>query len=151
LEDIMSDGGGRFWETTPLQVMDGEQWESLCDRCGKCCLEKFEDEDTGRIVYSNVACRLLDVETCRCGDYLHRRSRVADCISLAPAVLEDPRWLPETCAYRLVAEGKPLHHWHPLISGDPQSVHVAGQSIYGRAIAEDEADDPLMHLIDWVR
>jgi uncharacterized protein len=140
-----------FWETTPLEAMDRDQWEALCDGCGKCCLEKFEDEDTGAIIYSNVACRLLDLETCRCGDYRDRALQVPDCVALVPAVLEDPRWLPETCAYRLLAEGKPLPAWHPLVSGDPDSVLNAGQSVYGRVIAADEADDPIMHLIDWIR
>ena len=147
----MSDGGDRFWETTPLRALDSGQWESLCDGCGKCCLEKFEDEDTGDMVYSNVACRLLDLETCRCADYMDRRRQVPECIPLTTAVLEDPRWLPQTCAYRLVAEGKPLADWHPLVSGDPGSVRAAGQSVYGRVIPESEADDPLMHLIDWIR
>jgi uncharacterized cysteine cluster protein YcgN (CxxCxxCC family) len=141
----------QFWETTPLAAMDEAQWESLCDGCAKCCLEKFEDEDTGRIVYSNVACALLDTATCRCGDYRDRARQVPDCIALVPAVLEDPRWLPETCAYRLVAEGKPLLDWHPLLSGDPASVRAAGQSVYGRVVPADEADDPILHLIDWIR
>jgi uncharacterized cysteine cluster protein YcgN (CxxCxxCC family) len=147
----MSHSPDRFWESTPLHAMDQDQWESLCDGCAKCCLEKFEDEDTGRIVYSNVACRLLNLDTCRCSDYGNRARHVPDCISLAPAVLEDARWLPETCAYRLVAEGKPLPDWHPLVSGDPGSVLDAGQSVYGRVIPEAEADDPILHLIDWIR
>jgi uncharacterized protein len=147
----MSHSPDRFWESTPLHAMDTDQWESLCDGCAKCCLEKFEDEDTGRIVYSNVACRLLNLDTCRCSDYRNRARHVPDCISLAPAVLEDPRWLPETCAYRLVAEGKPLPAWHPLVSGDRGSVLDAGQSVYGRVIPEADADDPILHLIDWIR
>jgi uncharacterized protein len=146
----MSGGQSGFWVATPLHAMDPEQWESLCDGCAKCCLEKFEDEDTGRIVYSNVACRLLDLQSCRCSDYRARARQVPDCIALEPAVLEDPRWLPETCAYRLVAEGKPLPDWHPLVSGDPGSVRAAGQSVYGRVVPEAEADDPLLHLIDWI-
>jgi uncharacterized cysteine cluster protein YcgN (CxxCxxCC family) len=141
----------RFWESTPLSAMDPDRWESLCDGCAKCCLEKFEDENTGHIVYSNVACRLLDLETCRCSDYRDRARHVPDCIALAPAVLEDPRWLPETCAYRLVAEGKALPDWHPLVSGDPDSARAAGQSVYGRVVPEAEADDPILHLIDWIR
>jgi len=147
----MSIGQGPFWLTTPLRAMDPEQWEALCDGCGKCCLEKFEDEDTGQIIYSNVACRLLDLESCRCSDYRDRARQVPDCIALVPAVLEDPRWLPETCAYRLIAEGKPLPDWHPLVSRDPGSVYAAGQSVYGRVVPEAEADDPILHLIDWIR
>lgn len=147
----MSNQHDCFWVTVPLSAMDSDQWESLCDRCAKCCLEKFEDEDTGQIVYSNVACRLLDLESCRCSDYRDRARQVPDCIAIVPAVLEDPRWLPETCAYRLVAEGKPLPDWHPLVSGDPDSVRGAGQSVYGRVIPEAEADDPILHLIDWIR
>ena len=144
-------GPRRFWETTLLGALNPDQWESLCDGCGKCCLEKFEDEETGDIVYSNVACVLLDTVTCRCGDYQNRANQVPDCIALVPAVLEDPRWLPETCAYRLVAEGKPLPDWHPLESGDPGSVHSAGQSVAGRVIPAAQADDPILHLIDWIR
>ncbi|HSQ06937.1 MAG TPA: YcgN family cysteine cluster protein, partial [Chromatiaceae bacterium] len=116
----MSDKGDRFWESTPLPDLDPQQWESLCDGCGKCCLEKFEDEDTGEMVYTNIACRLLDLETCRCSDYARRQQQVRECIALTPASLEDPRWLPQTCAYRLVAKGQALAAWHPLISGDPE-------------------------------
>jgi len=144
-------GQDGFWMGTPLQAMNSDQWEALCDGCGKCCLEKYEDEDSGRMVYTNVACHLLDLESCRCSDYRHRGERVPDCIALVPAVLDDPRWLPETCAYRLVAEGKPLPSWHPLVSGDPGSVRAAGQSVYGRVVSERDADDPMMHLIDWIR
>lgn len=141
----------RFWETTPLDAMSDAQWESLCDGCGRCCLEKFEDEDDGDIIYSRVACALLDLDTCRCSDYAHRRERMPDCVALAPAVLEHPKWLPATCAYRLLAEGKPLPSWHPLISGDASSVERAGLSLRGRAIHPGPLVDPLMHLIDWVR
>jgi uncharacterized protein len=97
-----------FWKTTPLTAMTTTQWESLCDGCGKCCLEKFEEEVTGAIIYSRVACTLLDTTTCRCKDYEHRANQVADCVSLVPAVLQVPTWLPETCAYRRLSEGKQL-------------------------------------------
>ena len=110
----MSKERDRFWLTTPLRAMDPDQWESLCDGCAKCCLEKFEDEDTGQIIYTNVACRLLDLESCRCGDYRDRARQVPDCIALVPAVLEDPRWLPETCGYRRIAEGKALAGLAPV-------------------------------------
>jgi uncharacterized cysteine cluster protein YcgN (CxxCxxCC family) len=141
----------RFWENTPLEVMTADQWESLCDGCAKCCLEKFEDEDTGRTVYSRVACELLDLATCRCTDYPNRARRVPDCVTLVPAVLRPATWLPETCAYRLLAEGKPLPDWHPLITGDPESVVEAGQGARGRVLGPKEAGDPLMHLVDWFR
>ncbi|MGQ9831937.1 MAG: YcgN family cysteine cluster protein [Thermochromatium sp.] len=141
----------RFWETTPLTELTAEQWESLCDGCGKCCLEKFEDEETGNIVYSRVACALLDLKTCRCRHYADRAQLMPDCITLVPQVLAWPQWLPETCAYRLLAEGRPLPDWHPLISGDPDSVVDAGQSVRGRVIGPETGEDPLMNLIDWIR
>jgi uncharacterized cysteine cluster protein YcgN (CxxCxxCC family) len=141
----------RFWETVPLAAMTPEQWESLCDGCGKCCLEKFEEEETGDIIYSRVACALLDLDTCRCSDYSNRAQRMPDCVTLVPAVLKTSKWLPESCAYRLLAEGKPIPSWHPLITGDPDSVLQAGQSLYGRAIRPGPGTNPLMHLIDWIR
>lgn len=141
----------RFWETTPLTAMTAEQWESLCDGCGKCCLEKFEDEETGHIVYSRIACALLDLDTCRCRHYDRRAEMMPDCIALVPDVLTKPAWLPETCAYRLLAEGKPLPDWHPLVTGDPDTVIEAGQSLQGRAIGPESGENPLMNLIDWIR
>lgn len=140
----------RFWERLTLDGLTPEQWESLCDGCGKCCLEKFEDEDSDRIVYSRVACRLLDLGSCRCQDYEHRAREVPDCITLTREAVRDARWLPETCAYRRLAEGRPIPHWHPLISGDPQSVVRAGHSMRGRAIPPGPGCDPILHLIDWV-
>jgi uncharacterized cysteine cluster protein YcgN (CxxCxxCC family) len=130
--------------------MDPEQWESLCDGCGRCCLEKLEDEDTRRIHYTNVACKLLDHETCRCKDYLNRSRLVHNCIELSPATVEDPYWLPNTCAYRLIREGEPLPDWHPLLTGDPDSVRSAGKSVAGRVIAEEDAGPLIHHLIEWV-
>ena len=141
----------QFWTHTPLNDMTAEQWESLCDGCGKCCLEKFEDEETGRIVYSRVACALLDLESCRCRHYDERARRMPDCVTIVPEVLNPPRWLPETCAYRLLAEAEPLPAWHPLISGDPGSVAAAGQSVRGRVIGPESGENPLMNLIDWIR
>ena len=146
----MSDSDHHFWETTPLAAMDAWQWESLCDGCAKCCLEKLEDEDTGRIVYTNVACKLLDQGSCRCTGYAERSRIVPNCVTLTPAVLEDPYWLPSTCAYRLVAEHKPLPHWHPLISAEADSVRRAGHSICGKVISEEDAGPLVHHLIDWV-
>ncbi len=140
-----------FWQTAELKDLTPAQWESLCDGCGKCCLEKYEDEDTGAIHYTNVACRLLDCDACRCTDYTNRAARVPDCITLTPAHLEQPGWLPETCAYRRRAEGRPLPPWHHLRCGDPQAVHRAGASARGRVVSEHDVEDPLLHLVDWVR
>ena len=140
----------RFWETTPLNDMSPEQWEALCDRCGKCCLEKLEEEETGRIFYTNVACKLLDPDTGTCRNYAHRSRLVHDCIELTPATIAYPRWLPATCAYRLLRQGEPLPDWHPLLSGDPDSVHRAGHSVAGRVIPPDQAGPLTHHLIDWI-
>jgi uncharacterized protein len=148
---MMSESLQPFWATTPLKEMTAEQWESLCDGCGKCCLEKFEDEETGNIVYSRVACALLDLKTCRCRQYAERARLMPDCVTIVPQVLAWPQWLPETCAYRRLAEGRPLPVWHPLISGDPDSVVQAGQSVRGRVIGPETGEDPLMNLIDWIR
>ncbi len=140
-----------FWQTTPLDELTPEQWESLCDGCGKCCLEKFEDEETGRIIYSRVACALLDLETARCRRYAERARLMPDCIQLDPKTLAWPNWLPETCAYRRLAEGKPLPPWHPLITGDRESVARAGESVRGRVIGPGKDAEPILNLIDWVR
>lgn len=147
----MTDAEPRFWETTTLAEMTPEQWESLCDGCAKCCLEKFENDRTRRMIYTNVACKLLDLETGRCGDYAERSRLVPDCIRLTLDKLHDPYWLPETCAYRLLAEGRPLPAWHPLVSGDPGSVVAAGHCIAGRAVSETQVKHLRWHLIDWVR
>ncbi len=141
----------RFWETITLAEMSPGQWESLCDGCAKCCLEKFEDKRTRQIEYTNVACRLLDLDSARCCDYANRSQRVPDCITLTISVLRDPYWLPETCAYRLLAEHKPLPQWHPLITGDPGSVINAGHCVLGRVVSEAEVKDLRWHLIDWIR
>lgn len=140
----------KFWQQKTLAEMSREEWESLCDGCAKCCLYRLEDEDTRAIYFTNVHCRLLDTETGRCTDYANRSSRVSDCVTITLRELEDPYWLPSTCAYRLLAEGKDLPKWHPLVSGDPQSVVRAGQRVCDRTICEDEADELENHLIDWV-
>lgn len=140
-----------FWEQLSLAEMSTSQWESLCDGCAKCCLNKFEDEDTGEIHYSNVACFLLDHGTGRCLDYPNRSTRVPDCVTLTLETLQNPGWLPQSCAYRRLAEGQPLPNWHPLVSGDQHSVFDSGNSVLGRIVCETQADDPLLHLIDWVR
>ena len=139
-----------FWKTIPLDRMTQAQWESLCDGCAQCCLQKIEDEDTREIYYTNIACDLLDAENCRCTHYTERSQRVPTCVTLTPEHLKDPYWLPPTCAYRLLAEGKPLPDWHPLVSGDPDSVELSGHSVRGRTVPESEADDWEFHLIDWI-
>jgi uncharacterized cysteine cluster protein YcgN (CxxCxxCC family) len=121
--------------------MSRAEWESLCDGCGKCCVHKLEDEETGELHPTNVACRLLDRRTGRCSDYRRRRVYVPECVRLTPAKLDELDWLPSTCAYRLLANGEPLPEWHPLITGDPESVHRAGQSVRGWTVSEDDAGD----------
>lgn len=128
-------GGAPFWER-PVGTLTREEWEALCDGCGLCCLHKLEDEDTGEIHDTNVACRLLDVKTARCSDYRHRRALVPDCLRLTPKLAGELPWLPETCAYRLRARGKPLPEWHYLVCGDRDAVRKAGVSVIGRAVSE---------------
>lgn len=147
----MSSPEAPFWKTKPLSRMSRDEWESLCDGCAKCCLYRLEDEDTGEIHFTNVHCRLLDTGTARCTDYVNRSTRVPDCVTITVDVLRDPHWLPETCAYRLVAEGRDLPAWHPLRSGDPDSVRRAGHRVGPRAICEDDADALELHLVDWIR
>ncbi len=132
----------RFWETVPLRKMTQAEWEALCDGCGKCCLNKLEYDDTGEVAFTRVACRLLDCDTCRCSQYETRRNYVPECVQLTPARLDKVAyWLPRTCAYKLLHEGKPLYPWHPLISGDPATVHAAGVSVRGWAISELTVDE----------
>ena len=140
-----------FWKRKKLPEMSLKEWESLCDGCGKCCLLKLEDEDTGEIAYTDVACRLLDLRTCRCRDYAHRAARVPGCVVLGPRALEALDWMPSTCAYKLVAAGKDLPSWHPLVSKDPKSVHRAGISVRGRCVKEREVPDKDLedHIVDW--
>lgn len=147
----MSDSQPRFWETKALNEMIREEWESLCDGCAKCCLHKLEDEDTGDVYYTKVVCRYMD-EQCRCTEYQRRNELVPNCVWLKPEDVEEFHWLPSTCAYRLVAENKPLPDWHPLISGNAQSVHRAGVSIKGRALSEEyvHPDGMEEHIIHWV-
>ncbi len=138
-----------FWER-PLASLDSAEWEALCDGCGKCCLHKVEDEDSGRIYPTNVACRLLDRDTAQCGDYRRRRKLVPDCLVLTPALIDDLAWLPMTCAYRLRGEGRPLAEWHYLISGDREAVHRAGVSVRGWTVSEVIAGPLEQHLVDRV-
>jgi uncharacterized protein len=140
-----------FWKTKTLAEMNKAEWESLCDGCGKCCLSKLEDEDTGEIHWTSVACRLFDAGACACRDYANRTRKVHDCVALTPDNVGKISWLPKTCAYRLIHEGKELFDWHPLVSGNRQSVHEAGASVRGKVTAfEDDLsgpDDYLLHLM----
>jgi uncharacterized cysteine cluster protein YcgN (CxxCxxCC family) len=141
----------RFWETVPLDRMTPEEWEALCDGCGKCCLNKLEDEDTGEIAFTRIACKLLDGQTCRCTRYETRRQFVPECVQLSTTTLPKiAYWLPRTCAYKLLYQGKPLYDWHPLITGDPDSVHDAGASVRGWTIPEFHVpeEDWEDHLIE---
>jgi uncharacterized cysteine cluster protein YcgN (CxxCxxCC family) len=126
-----------FWKTKTLPEMTREEWESLCDGCGRCCLNKLEDEDTGRFLYTRAACKLLDLESCRCTDYANRHARVPDCVALTPENVGSLGWLPATCAYRLLEEGKNLQWWHPLVSGRTETVTEAGIAVTGEAYSEE--------------
>ena len=141
-----------FWKTKTLEELTGPEWESLCDGCGRCCLHKMQDEDTEEIYWTTVACTLLDPDTCRCRDYGHRREKVPDCVVLTPEIVRSVKWLPETCAYRLVAEGVDLYWWHHLVSGSGETVHEAGISVRGRVTAFDhelaEPEDYFDHMAD---
>jgi len=139
---------GRFWEERPLDKLSRDEWESLCDGCGKCCLHKLEDEETGEVFPTNVACRLLDRRESRCKDYANRKTYVPDCVRLNPTKLHELDWLPSTCAYRLLANGQPLPDWHYLISGSRETVHEAGMSTRGWTVSEDEAGELEYHLVD---
>jgi uncharacterized protein len=141
-----------FWRRKSLEQMTDSEWESLCDGCGKCCLNKLEEEGTDRTFYTDVGCRLLDGQTCRCRDYAHRLDQVDDCVQLTPESLKTITWLPPSCAYVLLSEGKDLYWWHPLVSGDPATVHAAGVSVRGRVGASetDVPDDMLEdHIVSW--
>ena len=143
---------GTFWNTKSLAEMTSTEWESLCDGCGRCCLHKLEDIDTGLYFYTNVACRLLDSSSCRCNDYPHRMTLVEDCLRLSPHDREQFNWLPASCAYRRLAEDKGLEWWHPLVSGNPETVVEAGISVRGRTVRETDVPFGLLedHIINWV-
>ena len=138
----------RFWEL-PLADLSREEWESLCDGCGRCCLHKIEDADSGEIADTNVACKLLDTDTARCSDYRHRKAYVPDCLRLTLKIVDEVEWLPETCAYRRRAAGRPLPEWHHLLTGDREAVHRAGASVAGRVISERDAGPLEHHIVDW--
>lgn len=141
-----------FWRRKTLDAMTPEEWESLCDGCGRCCLVKLEDEDTGHIHATDIGCRLFDAGTCRCKDYANRSATVPDCVTLTPKEVRELSWLPPTCAYRLVGEGRDLPWWHPLVSGDSETVVAAGVSVRGRVHAseEDVAEEDLpRRIVKW--
>ena len=140
-----------FWKTRSLAQMTRDEWEALCDGCGRCCLHKLEDVETGEVHYTSVACRYLDND-CRCGSYSRRHALVPDCVVLTPELVPTFKWLPSTCAYRLVAEGRDLAWWHPLVSGDAASVHEAGISVKGKTVDERyvHPDDYEVRVIRWV-
>ena len=139
-----------FWKQKSLDAMTPSEWESLCDGCAKCCLHKIEDEDTGELFFTKVACKLLDIKTARCRDYPNRRKKVADCKILTPKKVRSLRWLPATCAYRLLDEGKDLPLWHPLVSGNAQSVHKAGASVIGKVVLERDGMELEDFVVDWL-
>jgi uncharacterized cysteine cluster protein YcgN (CxxCxxCC family) len=147
IEDVVP-----FWRAKTLAQMNAREWESLCDGCGRCCLVKLEDDDTGEVHYTDVGCRLLDAGSCRCRDYRRRQRKVADCVRLTPESVASLSWLPPTCAYRLLDEGRDLPSWHPLVSGDPATVHAAGVSVANRVSGhEDEFSlaELLERVVDW--
>ncbi len=138
-----------FWKTKSLEAMTEAEWESLCDGCGRCCLHKLRDDESEALSFTNVACHLLDHKTCGCRDYAARQGRVPDCVQLTPATVREVDWLPPSCAYRRLAEGKGLAWWHPLVSGDPETVHTAGISVRDRAISERRAGPLQHHIVTW--
>lgn len=131
----------QYWKRKSLAEMTADEWEGLCDGCALCCMHKLEDEDTGQVFYTDVACRLLNLDTCRCNDYANRARKVANCLVLSVDRPEEFDWLPASCAYRRLANGQDLPEWHPLLTGDPESVHEAGVSRRGEAVSENETDD----------
>ena len=141
-----------FWQSKTLDELNHREWEALCDGCGRCCLLKLEDISTREFVFTAISCRLLDVHSCRCTDYLQRKQKVPKCLQLSRDNVAVTDWLPKTCAYRLVHEGKPLFDWHPLMSGNSDSVHEAGVSVRDKVIPEDQVhpDSQEEFIISWV-
>lgn len=153
MSDLIDRDGLRtkFWEKVPLSKLSTKEWEALCDGCGKCCLNKLEDPDTGEVAITRIACRLLDNESCHCAQYEIRRQFVPECIQMTPEnITEHAYWLPESCAYKRLWNGQPIPEWHPLLTGDANSVHLAGASVQGWTIPEFEVpeDDWENHIIE---
>ena len=146
------DENAPFWKRKSLAGMSAEEWESLCDGCGQCCLIKLEDEDTGEIAVTRLACKLLDLGSCRCSNYGDRHEHITDCVKLTPGDFSRIGWLPETCAYRLLDEGEDLRSWHPLVSGTQETVFEAGVSIRGLAISEKKIPEDRFpaHIVGWI-
>jgi len=142
-DPIKRDGlSPEFWKHKPLKSLTSEEWEALCDGCGKCCLNKLEDEDTGEVALTRIACRLLDDQSCKCGQYPIRHQFIPDCIVLKPSNIdENAYWMPKTCAYRLLWSGQPPFDWHPLISGNPETVHTANISVRGMTLSEFDINE----------
>ena len=143
---------GNFWQLKTLEQMSTQEWESLCDGCGKCCLVKLEDYDSGEVFHTNVTCELLNTESCRCMDYAGRHGIVDDCIQLDRENIKSLGWLPSSCSYRLIAGGKPLPQWHHLVSGSRETLHTFGASLQGRVVSELHVhdDDIEDHIVQWV-
>tara|TARA_R110000796_G_scaffold16484_4_gene51402 strand:- start:4210 stop:4707 length:498 start_codon:yes stop_codon:yes gene_type:complete len=149
-KDMAARSDKPFWEVKTLAEMTQEEWESVCDGCGKCCLHKLQDEYDDAVYYTSVACRLLDCETCQCKDYPNRTQHVPDCVQLSKENVDTLGWMPSTCAYRLLSEGKGLPDWHPLVTGDPKSPINAGMSVQGMCIPEEEAHPDLTrYIVKW--
>lgn len=148
----MTNTSNKFWLNTPLHEMSHEQWESLCDGCGKCCRIQYLDETDSMLMQTDVACRLLDTGTLRCTDYENRLSKVPDCVQITPQTLKDYYWLPESCAYKTIARGEDLPSWHHLISGDRQSIHKAGHSLQGKLVSERDVHEEEIEdrIIQWI-
>ena len=138
----------RFWEHKSLEQMSQSEWESLCDGCGKCCLVKLEDADSGELIFTNVACDLLNLKTCQCGDYPNRFKKMPDCLQLTIDKIAEFHWLPTTCAYRLLAEGKGLPEWHPLLTGSKAAMHGERISVRHIAVKESEVRDWQDHILN---
>ena len=140
-----------FWQTKSLTEMTPSEWESLCDGCAKCCLLKLEDEDTGDIAYTRLHCRLLDAGLCACSDYENRKAKVPDCVILTPKSVSELKWMPKSCAYRRVHEGRGLEDWHHLVCGDRQRIHEEGNSVMGQTVSEETVfeEDQIDWIIDW--
>ncbi|CAA6801662.1 MAG: conserved protein of unknown function; putative YcgN protein [uncultured Thiotrichaceae bacterium] len=139
----------KWWEEKRLSALSREEWESLCDHCGKCCLLKLEDEDTGDVYYTDVACSLVDAKSCHCGNYSERETLVPDCLKLTPDNLEQLAWMPLSCAYRRIMEGRGLPEWHHLVCGSKDEIHRQGLSIKGRYVDENEVRDIQEHIVEW--